>query len=124
MTVQRNGRDGVPSRRTTTLTAHQPAMSFADGNSDRLADDLDAIRAVPEGVGQTLLMVDFNHGLSLDRALRRLRELDDERRDWFEEPIAYHDLAECAVIGGNINTPPQLGESFRRRRNAELALRV
>jgi mandelate racemase len=90
---------------------------------DRLGDDLDAIRAAREGAGrESLLMVDFNQGLSLDRALHRLRELDDEGLYWFEEPIAYDNLDAFAVLRQKIKTPLQIGENFWGPRNAEIAL--
>jgi mandelate racemase len=90
---------------------------------DRLGDDLDAIRAAREGAGrEALLMVDFNQGLSLDRALHRLRELDDEGLYWFEEPIAYDNLDAFAVLRQKIKTPLQIGENFWGPRNAEIAL--
>ena len=61
---------------------------------DRLAEDLAAIQQVREGAGDEIkLMVDFNQGLSLGDALNRCHALDDQGLYWFEEPIAYDNLA-------------------------------
>ena len=61
---------------------------------DGLVDDLTAIKAVREAVGDDIeLMVDFNQGLSLGDALRRCHALDHERLCWFEEPITYNNLS-------------------------------
>jgi mandelate racemase len=80
---------------------------------ERLADDLAAIRAVRDAVGDEVrLMVDFNQGLSFGDALRRCRELDEQGLYWFEEPIAYDNLAGYARLTRELRTPVQLGENF------------
>ena len=80
---------------------------------DKLADDLDAIRAVREGAGADVkLMVDFNQGLSFGDALRRCHELDDQGLYWFEEPIIYNNLAGYAQLARELKTPLQIGENF------------
>ena len=80
---------------------------------DRLADDLAAIEAVRAAAGrETKLMVDFNQGLSLGDALRRCHALDDQGLYWFEEPIAYDNLAGYAQLRTELKTPVQLGENF------------
>jgi mandelate racemase len=57
-------------------------------------------------------MVDFNQGLSLADAIRRCHALDDEGLYWFEEPIAYDNLAGCEQLAAQLDTPVQLGENF------------
>lgn len=90
---------------------------------DRLDDDLDAIRRVRASAGDdVLLMVDFNQGLSLDRALRRCRELDDQGLYWLEEPIAYDNTAGYAALRAALKTPVQIGENFWGPRDAQKAL--
>jgi mandelate racemase len=79
----------------------------------RLEDDLAAIREVRSAVGSEVdLMVDFNQGLALGDALRRCHALDDEGLYWFEEPIAYDNIAGYAQLAGELRTPVQLGENF------------
>jgi mandelate racemase len=80
---------------------------------ERLADDITAIQAVRGGVGEDVkLMVDFNQGLSLGDALHRCHDLDDQGLYWFEEPIAYDNLAGYAQLARELKTPVQLGENF------------
>jgi mandelate racemase len=80
---------------------------------DRLDDDLAAIREVRDAAGSDIkLMVDFNQGLPLGDAIRRCHALDDQRLYWFEEPIAYDNLAGYAQLAAQLDTPVQLGENF------------
>jgi mandelate racemase len=80
---------------------------------DRLADDLAAIAAVRQAVGEEVkLMCDFNQGLSLGDALQRCHALDDQGLFWFEEPIVYDNLAGYAQLTRELKTPIQLGENF------------
>ena len=90
---------------------------------DRLKDDIAAIEAVRSAGGdEILLMVDFNQGLTLDRALRRCRELDDQGLYWLEEPIAYDNLAGYCRLREGLRTPLQIGENFWGPRAAHQAL--
>ncbi|MBO0689761.1 MAG: mandelate racemase [Candidatus Dormibacteraeota bacterium] len=90
---------------------------------ERLAEDLDALRRVRAAAGDgLLLMVDFNQGLTFDRALRRLQELDAEGLYWFEEPVSYDDWAGHAALRRRLRTPLQLGENFWGPRDAQKAL--
>jgi mandelate racemase len=80
---------------------------------DHLDDDLAAIREVREAVGSDIkLMVDFNQGLSLGDAIRRCHALDRQGLYWFEEPIAYDNLAGYVQLAAQLDTPVQLGENF------------
>ena len=90
---------------------------------DRLHDDLDAIAAVRGAVGPDVkLMVDFNQGLTLGDALHRCHALDDQGLYWFEEPIAYDNLAGYAQLARELDTPVQLGENFYGPRDLFQAL--
>ena len=90
---------------------------------DRLADDLAAIREVRNGAGDDiLLMVDFNQGLPLGDALHRCHALDDQGLYWFEEPIAYDNLAGYAQLTRELATPVQLGENFYGPRDLHQAV--
>lgn len=80
---------------------------------EHLKDDLRAIRAVREGVGENVdLMVDFNQALGVGDAIRRLHELDDEGLYWYEEPIDYSDVRGYAALAHTVRTPLQAGENF------------
>lgn len=80
---------------------------------ERVADDLQAIKAVRAGAGEDIkLMVDFNQGLSFGDALHRCHALDDQGLYWFEEPIAYNNLEGYSRLRGELKTPLQLGENF------------
>ncbi|MFM9847592.1 MAG: enolase C-terminal domain-like protein [Hyphomicrobiaceae bacterium] len=80
---------------------------------DRLDDDLAALDAVRAATGRDIkLMVDFNQGLSLGDALHRCHALDDQGLYWFEEPIAYNNLAGYTQLKAELKTPLQLGENF------------
>jgi mandelate racemase len=80
---------------------------------ERLADDVAAIQAVRDAVGEDVkLMVDFNQGLSLGDALHWCHALDAQGLYWFEEPIAYDNLAGYAQLTRELKTPVQLGENF------------
>lgn len=90
---------------------------------DRLNDDLAAIETVRAAAGQDIkLMVDFNQGLSLGDALHRCHALDDQGLYWFEEPIAYNNLAGYAQLRAELTTPLQLGENFYGPRSLFQAL--
>lgn len=80
---------------------------------EKLEDDLAALAAVREAAGPAVkLMVDFNQGLSLGDALLRCHALDDQGLYWFEEPIAYDNVAGYAQLTRELRTPVQLGENF------------
>jgi mandelate racemase len=80
---------------------------------DRLSDDVAAITAVRDAVGDDItLMVDFNQGLSFGNALHRCHALDGYGLYWFEEPIAYDNLAGFARLRRELSTPIQLGENL------------
>ena len=90
---------------------------------DRLDDDIAAIAIVREAVGaEVKLMCDFNQGLSLGDALHRCHALDDQGLYWFEEPIAYDNLAGYAQLTRELRTPVQLGENFYGPRAVHQAL--
>lgn len=80
--------------------------------AEYLGDDLKAIDMVRQATGEALdLMVDFNQALGPGDAIRRCRDLDDEGLYWFEEPIAYDDLAGYRALASKVRTPIQMGEN-------------
>jgi mandelate racemase len=92
---------------------------------DRLDDDLTAIREVRDAAGSDIkLMVDFNQGLPLGDAIRRCHALDDQDLYWFEEPIAYDNLAGYAQLTEQLDTPLQIGENFYGPRDLYKAVRA
>jgi mandelate racemase len=100
------------------------AMKLRLGNQ-HLKDDVAAIRAVREGVGDTIdLMVDFNQTLGFGDALRRCHELDELGLYWFEEPIAYDNTAGYAQLAGKVRTPLQMGENFYGARDLYAGLKA
>lgn len=77
------------------------------------AEDLVTVRAVREAIGdEAVLMADFNQYLSVRDALERGRELDSEGLAWIEEPVRADDLAGCARVALELETPVQIGENF------------
>ena len=88
------------------------ALKLRLGN-DRLRDDLAAIDAVRQGIGDAVdLMVDFNQALGLGDAMRRCHELDEQDLYWFEEPIAYDNVRGYAQLAQKVRTPLQAGENY------------
>ena len=90
---------------------------------DRLRDDLAAIEAVRNTVGDDVaLMVDFNQGLNLADALRRCHAIDDLGLTWIEEPIVYDNFDGFAQLAAELKTPIQIGENFYGPRDMHTAL--
>lgn len=112
-----NGLGVVPTKELA-----KEAVSFLEGGframkvrlgRDEAGEDALAVetvrKAVPEG---TVLMSDFNQGLSRREAMRRLPALDSLGLAWFEEPVAYEDLDTCRELRAVCATPIQIGENF------------
>ncbi|MCZ6863211.1 MAG: mandelate racemase [Alphaproteobacteria bacterium] len=91
---------------------------------ETIAEDVQSARNVMEAVPGTIVMSDFNQGLSYSEAVNRLRALDDEGLHWFEEPIIYSDLAGCARLSEKMRTPIMLGENFHGPRDMHEALKA
>lgn len=92
---------------------------------ERIEDDLAAIRLVRDVLGPDgHIMSDFNQGLSLGDALQRCHGLDDQGLYWFEEPIAYDDLAGYARLTRELRTPVMLGENFYGPRALHAAIQA
>ena len=92
---------------------------------ERIEDDIAAIRLVREVLGPDgHIMSDFNQGLSLGDALHRCHGLDDQGLYWFEEPIAYDDLAGYARLTRELETPLMFGENFYGPRSLHAAIQA
>lgn len=87
--------------------------------------DIERIRAVRRALGpDRKLMVDANQGLTLERALRLVRRVEDCRLDWLEEPFPKNDLESYTRLAAATEIPLAAGERefgvepFRRMANA------
>lgn len=86
-------------------------------------EDRLAIARIRQAVGDDIkLMVDFNQGRTFGDALERCHALDGEGLYWFEEPIAYDNLAGYVELRRKLNTPLQLGENFYGPRDMHRAI--
>ncbi len=73
--------------------------------------DVERVRAVRQAIGPNRkLMVDANQGLTLERALRLARRLEDCQLEWFEEPFAKDDLEAYSRLAQASETPLAAGE--------------
>jgi mandelate racemase len=131
-TVPAYNSNGLWLTDVTTLAKEAAELAAEGGFSaiklrlgrDELAADLAAIREVRQGAGDSVkLMVDFNQGLSSGDALQRCHALDEQGLYWFEEPIAYDNLAGYAQLTRELKTPVQLGENFYGPRELYKAVR-
>lgn len=78
------------------------------GNEDR---DVERVRAVRKAIGpDRKLMVDANQGLTLERALRLARRLEDYDLAWFEEPFPKEDLESYSRLAATTSIPLAAGE--------------
>jgi len=78
------------------------------GDEDR---DVERVHAVRQTVGpHCMLMVDANQALTLDKAIRLARRLEDCRLDWFEEPFPKHDLENYCQLAKFTEIPLAAGE--------------
>ena len=92
---------------------------------DRVADDLAALDAVREAVGDDMaVMVDFNQGLHLGEALQRCHAIDDYGLAWIEEPVVYDNFEGYARLAAELKTPLQIGENFYGPRDLYKAVRM
>ena len=77
------------------------------------AQDVAAVRAARSAIGaETMLMCDYNQGLTAAEAMVRGRALDSEGLYWIEEPTDAHDHAGNAAIARALHTPVQIGENY------------
>jgi L-alanine-DL-glutamate epimerase-like enolase superfamily enzyme len=78
------------------------------GDEDR---DVERVRAARRAIGtDRKLMVDANQGLTLERALRLARRLEEFRLEWFEEPFPKDDLESYARLSNATEIPLAAGE--------------
>jgi len=103
--------DELVSEAAAFVEAGFRAMKIRLG-SENPYDDIERVRAVRNAIGDDIeLLADANQGLLPKQAIRLGRELEEFRLVWFEEPVAYHDLAGCAEVRAALETPIAAGES-------------
>lgn len=77
-----------------------------------LAEDIAVVRALKKVLGSRELLVDYNQGLQVPEAIRRIRALEAEGIAWVEEPTHQEDFAGHARIRESVNVPVQMGENW------------
>lgn len=78
-----------------------------------LEEDVAVLRAMRQAAGPAMqIMVDYNQGLTVPEARRRIAALRDEGVAWVEEPIPQEDLKGCARVREHAGVPIQLGENW------------
>ena len=78
-----------------------------------LAEDLRVVRALRKAIGDDVqLLVDYNQGLTVPEAVRRIHALEGEGIGWVEEPTLQEDHAGHARIRRQVRLPIQLGENW------------
>lgn len=85
--------------------------------------DVEMVRKVRERFPEVPLMADANSSYTLDDA-PRLGELDDLGLMMIEQPLAYDDLREHALLQARLKTPICLDESIVSPGDARLALEL
>lgn len=106
------GADAAPAEAEALVSAGFAAIKVRLGYPD-LATDLKVVRAVKAAIGPGVhLMSDYNQGLSVPEAVRRVQALADERLYWIEEPCLAHDYAGHARVRARSKCPIQMGENW------------
>ncbi|SEK12249.1 mandelate racemase [Variovorax sp. OK605] len=78
-----------------------------------LGEDLEVVRALRRVIGDgTQLLVDYNQGLTVPEAVRRIHALEGEGIGWVEEPTLQEDYAGHARIRERVRLPVQMGENW------------
>ena len=85
--------------------------------------DVDVIRQVRGRFPEIKLMADANSAYTL-ADLPHLKRLDDFYLMMIEQPLAYDDIIDHAVLQESLNTPICLDECIRSARHAEQAIRI
>jgi mandelate racemase len=106
------GAAAAPAEAESLVAAGFPAIKVRLGYPD-LATDLEVVRAVKSAIGDGVhLMSDYNQGLSVPEAVRRVQALADEGLYWIEEPCLAHDDQGHARVRAVSRCPIQIGENW------------
>lgn len=88
-----------------------------------LQEDVEVLRALRKTVGSDVeIFVDYNQGLSVPEAMRRISALAGEGISWVEEPTLQEDLNGHAEIRRNSTIPIQMGENWCEPTDMQRAL--
>ncbi|WP_342132655.1 enolase C-terminal domain-like protein [Hydrogenophaga sp. OTU3427] len=94
--------------RSEGFTAIKTKIGYAT-----LAEDIKVVRALREVIGpDTQLLVDYNQGLTVPEAIRRINVLKDEGIAWVEEPTLQEDYTGHAKVRDSVSLPIQMGENW------------
>lgn len=78
-----------------------------------IGTDLAVVRAVKRAIGDGVrLMSDYNQGLTVPEAEKRVRALAGEGLEWIEEPCLAHDYPGYARVRAASSVPIQMGENW------------
>ncbi len=106
------GPDRVAAEAEALVAEGFNAIKLRLGYPD-LESDIAAARAVKAAVGARVhVMSDYNQGLTVPEAVRRVRALADAGLYWIEEPCLAHDYAGYAHVRAASTTPIQMGENW------------
>ena len=83
-------------------------LKIGSSSEDR---DIERVKAVRQAIGpERMLMVDANQGLTLDRARRFARRVEDCRLQWLEEPFPKRDVESYVQLRAATEIPLAAGE--------------
>ncbi len=103
--------DEIVSEAGGLVDAGFRAMKIRLGSA-RIADDVARVAAVRDAVGPDIeLLTDANQGLDVKHAIRLGRALERHDVRWFEEPVAYNDLAGNAEVRTSVGIDIAGGET-------------
>lgn len=90
-----------------------------------LAEDLEVLRALRSAVGPNVqVLADYNQGLSVPEAIRRITALASEGLGWIEEPTIQENIRGYADIRAKVQVPVQMGENWLSADEMQRALDV
>ncbi|MBO9513537.1 MAG: mandelate racemase [Variovorax sp.] len=78
-----------------------------------LDEDIAVLRALKKAVGpEVRILADYNQGLTVPEAIRRIQALEGEDLGWIEEPTVQENLRGYAEIRSRTRVPVQMGENW------------
>jgi mandelate racemase len=78
-----------------------------------LEEDVAALRALGSAAGPNVrILADYNQGLTVPEAIRRIHVLEAEALGWIEEPTIQENLRGYAEIRNRVRVPVQMGENW------------
>lgn len=88
-----------------------------------LEEDIAVLRALREAVGPGVkILADYNQGLSVPEAIRRIHVLEAEDLGWIEEPTLQENIRGHAEIRSRTRVPVQMGENWLSPEEMQRAL--